>query len=120
MRAGYAVAAAMVFAVEIVIALFVHDAVIRPYIGDSLAVVLVYLFIRVFPVSVRMAIIAAFLIACAIEIGQYVHLIDRLQLRSQMWARFLLGGSFDLRDFAAYGLGAGMVALAEWGRMRKA
>jgi len=113
MRAGYAVAAAVVFAVEIVIALFVHDAVIRPYIGDALAVVLVYLTLRVFPVSVRMAIIVAFLVACVIEVGQYVHLIDRLHLRGQMWARFLLGGSFDMRDFAAYGLGAAAVALTE-------
>ncbi len=113
MRFGYAVAAAAVFATELIIALFVHDAVVRPYIGDSLAVVLVYLALRVFPLSVRTAVIAAFLIACAIEIGQYFHLIERLHLHGQMWARFLLGGSFDLRDFAAYGVGAAVVALIE-------
>ena len=113
MRVGYALAAAVVFAVEVLIALFVRDAVIRPYIGDALAVVLLYLAIRIFPVSVRTAIIAAFLTACAIEIGQYFHLIDRLHLRGHVWARFLLGGSFDLRDFAAYGLGAAVVALVE-------
>jgi hypothetical protein len=119
MRVGYALTALAVFATEIVIALFVHDAVIRPYIGDSLAVVLVYLAIRVFPVSVRTAVIAALLIACAIEAGQYFHLIDRLGLRGQMWARFLLGGSFDLRDFAAYGLGAAAVALVEHLRQKR-
>jgi hypothetical protein len=118
MRVRYVLAALAVFATEIVIALFVHDAVIRPYVGDSLAVVLLYLAIRVFPVSVPTAVIAAFLIACAIEIGQYVHLIDRLHLGGQMWARFLLGGSFDVRDFAAYGLGAAVVALAEWLRQK--
>lgn len=113
MRVGYALAAAAVFAIELLIALFVHDPVVRPYIGDALAVVLVYLALRVFPLSVRVAVIAALCIACAIEIGQYFHLIDRLHLHGQMWARFLLGGSFDWRDFAAYGLGAAMVALVE-------
>ena len=120
MRVGYALATAVVFAIELVIALFVHDAVIRPYIGDSLAVVLVYLGLRaVSPLPVRTAIIAAFLIACAIEFGQYVHLIDRLHLRHQMWARFLLGGSFDLKDFAAYAVGAAAVALGETLRQKR-
>jgi len=119
MRVGYALAAAIVFAIELLIALFVHDMVIRPYIGDALAVVLVYLALRVFPLSVRVAVIAALVVACAIEIGQYFHLIDRLALRGQMWARFLLGGSFDWRDFAAYGLGAAVVAMAEWVRHKR-
>jgi len=119
MRIGYAFAAATVFALELIIALFVHDAVIRPYVGDALAVVLVYLAIRIFAVPVRTAVVAAFLIACTIEIGQYFHLIDRLGLRGQMWARFLLGGSFDPRDFAAYGLGAAMVAMVEGVRQNR-
>ena len=33
----------LVLMLEVVIALFVHDRIIRPYLGDSLAVVLVYL-----------------------------------------------------------------------------
>ncbi len=119
MRLGYALAMATVFAVEVIIALFVHDAVIRPYIGDALAVVLVYLTLRIIPLPVRTAISVAFAIACAIEFGQYFHLIDRLGLRSQMWARFLLGGSFDLRDFVAYGLGAATVALIEAIRQKR-
>ncbi len=119
MRAGYALAAGLLFAIELLIALFVRDAVIRPYIGDALAVVLVYLGLRVFGLPVATAIVAALAIACAIEVGQYFHLIDRLHLRGRMWARFLLGGSFDLRDFAAYGLGAAVVALVETVRQRK-
>ncbi|MBW8733186.1 MAG: DUF2809 domain-containing protein [Asticcacaulis sp.] len=119
MRIGYAFVAIVVFAVELLIALFVHDAVVRPYIGDALAVVLVYLALRIFPLSVRTAVIAALAIACVIEFGQYFHLIDRLGLRDQMWARFLLGGSFDLRDFAAYGLGAAVVALVETVRQKR-
>ena len=56
----YALAALVVFVTEICIALYVHDAVIRPYIGDSLAVILVYLTLRaVTPMSVLQALAGA-------------------------------------------------------------
>ena len=46
MRWGYALAALVLFAVEVVIALFVRDAFVRPYLGDVLAVMLVYAVLR--------------------------------------------------------------------------
>jgi hypothetical protein len=41
-RPSYALAALAVFAIEVIIALFVHDGLVRPFVGDSLAIVLVY------------------------------------------------------------------------------
>ena len=44
----------MLMAVETLIALYVHDKVIRPYVGDLLVVLVVYCFVRIFvPVKVR-------------------------------------------------------------------
>ncbi len=40
-RKGYALAAAILLAIEILIALFVRDRLVRPYLGDALAVALV-------------------------------------------------------------------------------
>ena len=41
-RPRYAWATVVIFAVEVAIALWLHDWLIRPYGGDSLAVALVY------------------------------------------------------------------------------
>ena len=34
--------------IEVLIAIYVHDAFVRPYIGDVLVVVVIYTFIRIF------------------------------------------------------------------------
>ena len=44
----YAICFAGLFVVETLIALFVRDAFIRPYMGDVLVVILVYCFVRMF------------------------------------------------------------------------
>jgi hypothetical protein len=114
LRLPYALAALVVFVTEICIALYVHDAVIRPYIGDSLAVILVYLGLRAMtPVRVGPALLTALLIAFAIEFGQMFHLIDRLGLRGNRIAGFILGGYFDVRDLACYAAGALAVLIIE-------
>ena len=43
-RMGYLAAFVILFLIEAAIALWVHDRFIRPYIGDVLVVVLVYVF----------------------------------------------------------------------------
>jgi hypothetical protein len=107
LRIPYALSAVAIFVIEILIALFVHDAVIRPYIGDSLAVILVYLGLRAIT-SLRFvpALLTALAIAFAIEFGQMFHLIDALGLRGNRIAGFILGGYFDVKDLAAYVVGA--------------
>ena len=45
---GYLAAFVILFLIEAAIALWVHDRFIRPYIGDVLVVVLVYVFVRIF------------------------------------------------------------------------
>ena len=113
-RASYALAAILVFLVEVAIAAFVHDAIVRPYLGDSLAVVLVYLAIRaVAPFGARTAVVAAFAIACAIEIGQWFHLADLLGLGHVRIARIVLGTGFDPADFLAYAGGAVAAMIVE-------
>ena len=43
---GYALAAVILFAIEVVIALYVRDRFVRPHLGDTLAVLLVYCGLR--------------------------------------------------------------------------
>lgn len=111
---GYAVAAALVFVIEVLIALFVRDSFVRPYLGDVLAVVLVYLGLRaVTRLGVVGALTATLAIALAIELGQLFGLIDALGLRGNRLAHVVLGGSFDPKDLVCYAAGAVVIAVAE-------
>jgi hypothetical protein len=113
-RGGYALAAAAIFLVEVAIALFAHDSLIRPYVGDSLAVVLVYLGLRaVTRLGVTGGVAAALAIAFAVEMSQYFHLVDRLGLGSVPLAAAVLGTGFDSKDFVAYAAGAVLVLAGE-------
>ena len=119
-RPGYALAALSIFAIEVLIALFVHDGLIRPYIGDVLAVVLVYCALRaITPLRLLSAIILTLAIALAIELAQLFNLLDALGLRSNSIAATVLGGSFDWLDLAAYAVGALAVAAVELARLRR-
>ena len=113
-RLLYAFAAAAVFAVEVLIALFVHDSLVRPYIGDILAVVLVYLGLRaVTPLPVVPAVIVTLGVAAAIEFAQLFHMLDALGLSHNRLARVVLGGVFDIKDLACYAVGAFAVLIVE-------
>ncbi len=113
-RPGYALAALILFAIEVCIALFVHDAVIRPYVGDVLAVALVYAAVRgVTVLHIELALILALVIALGVELAQLFNLLDALGLRSNPVAATVLGGSFDWLDLAAYVAGAALILVAE-------
>ena len=116
-RPSFALATIALLGIEIAIARFVPDDLVRPYIGDSLAVVLVYLALRtVTRLRVLPAVATAFAVACAIEVGQYFHLVDALGLGSSQVARIVLGTTFGLTDFVAYAGGALCVLAVEAGR----
>lgn len=111
---GYALAAAALFAVEICIALFVRDGFVRPYLGDVLAVILVYAGVRaVTTLRVVPAVLVALGVAFAVELGQLVGILDMLGLRSNAIARVVLGSGFELKDLLAYLAGAAIVLAVE-------
>ena len=106
--------AALLLIIEAAIALFLNDQIIRPYVGDSLAVVLVYLVIRS---ATRLTLIASVLCALAtafvIEVLQWYHFVEVIGLGRNPVARAVLGTGFDPRDFLAYSAGAGAVLILE-------
>ncbi len=113
-RPGYALAALVIFVIEVLIALYVRDAFVRPYVGDILAVVLVYLGIRaVTALRVWPAVGWALAIAFAVEAAQALNLITALGLQDNALARTVLGTSFAWGDLAAYIAGAVVVLVVE-------
>ena len=118
-RPSYALATIAVLGIEIAIARFVHDGFVRPYLGDSLAVVAVYFALRaVTRLRVVAAVAIAFVFACAIEVGQFFHLVDLLGLGTNRVARIVLGSTFVPTDFLAYAGGALCVLAIERVRLR--
>jgi len=103
----YFVLAIAVLLIEIVIALFIRDRFIRPYLGDVLVVILVYCSIKTI-INLRpfVAALISFLFACLVETGQYFNLVQILGLENNQLASIIIGNSFSWEDIVAYGAGA--------------
>ena len=99
---------------EVLIALYVKDAIIRPYVGDFLVVMLVYCFLRAF-LNLPMWPVALFtlLFAYAVEFAQYLNLLKWIGLENNRFARIVLGSSFEWIDMLAYTLGVVCIVIVE-------
>ncbi|SHE50815.1 ribosomal maturation YjgA family protein [Dysgonomonas macrotermitis] len=97
----------LIFAIEVLIALFVNDRIIRPYGGDVLVVMLMYYFFKSF-ISAKPLYIAigVLLFAYAVEIGQYFNLVEILNLQDNKVMRIIIGSSFSWGDIVCYTIGA--------------
>jgi hypothetical protein len=111
---GYLLLTAFLLIAEVFIALYMHDAIIRPYGGDVLVVILIYCFIKCFfDTPVLITSICVLLFAYAVEVSQYFHLVYVLGLGKSTLAKVLLGTSFSFVDLFCYTLGILTVLIAE-------
>ena len=93
-------------ATEIVIALFVNDAFVRPYVGDMLVTLLLCCLCRVIvPNSVRLLPVYLFVFATCVEIGQYFDLVALLGLADNRIISIALGRTFSWMDLVCYAVG---------------
>ena len=100
--------------IEIAIALFVKDKIIRPYIGDLLVVILIYAFAKIW-ISNREILVAicVFVFACFIEFLQYFHIVEVLGLDDNKVATVIIGSKFNTLDIVMYLMGTIVVILTE-------
>lgn len=106
LRIKYGIAFVLLLLIEVIIALYVHDSFIRPYVGDMLVVILVYSFTRIFiPEKCRLLPLYVFLFAAGVEVLQYFKLVHVLGLEDNRFLRIVLGSVFDIKDIACYGVG---------------
>lgn len=104
----------LIFFTEVLIALFVHDDFIRPYLGDVLVVILIYCFLKTFlKLPVLTASLAVLLFAFTIEFFQFLNLVEKLHLESSKVARTVIGTSFSWIDLLTYVAGIAIVIAAE-------
>lgn len=113
-RLKYAAFFILLLLTEILIALYVRDQLVRPYVGDMLVVALVYYLVRIwFPKGVKRLPLWVFLFAVAVEISQYFNLAALLGVDHIRAARIILGSTFDWADIACYGVGCLILWLLE-------
>ena len=91
------------FIILALIALYVRDQFIRPFVGDALVVVWMYLFFKSFlDVNDYKLATAVLLFAWIIEVAQYFELVKVLGLQDITAAHIIIGSTFDYLDLVAY------------------
>lgn len=96
----------VIFLIEVLIAMFVNDSIIRPYGGDVLVVILIYYFIKSFIRTRTIYLVAGVLLfAYLVELSQYFHLVEMLGLQENKIMRTVMGHSFSWGDMLAYTIG---------------
>ena len=116
----YAARALVLFIIEVMIALFVHDDIVRPYVGDVLVVILIYCFIRSFLVLPFLPVaLSVLLFSFTLEFLQYIRIVEKLGLNNSALARTLIGTSFAWIDLLAYSIGIIIVLTVEESKKRK-
>ncbi len=116
----YALLTILLFLIEVVIALFIRDRFIRPYVGDVLVVILVYCFVCSFvKIPLWFGAIGVLLFAYTIELLQYFKFVEVIGLQNSHVAKVVLGNSFSWMDIVAYTVGIIIVVLLEQLHSRK-
>jgi len=110
----YFIPAIILFLVEVFIGAGMHDAIIRPYGGDFLVVILLYCLVKSFMrLKVQTAALSILLFSYAVEILQYFRIVNVLGLAGSKIACIIIGTSFAWTDLLAYTLGILAVLAAE-------
>ena len=115
-RIGYAIASFLILAAEVLIALYVRDAFIRPYGGDILVTLLLCCMIRiVLPRGYRLPIAGGVLaFAILVEVGQYFGLVYLLGLGHIEFFRIIIGTGFSWWDMLCYAVGCGVFTAVDY------
>ncbi len=94
---------------EVLIALYIHDAFIRPYGGDVIIIGVLYCFVRIFiPKKIKLLPLYLFIFAVCVEFAQGVNYVELLGLGEYEFFRTWMGTSFSWYDILCYGVGSAM------------
>lgn len=104
----------ILFIVEILIAKYVHDQIVRPYGGDLLVVILIYCFVKsFFDFPVVPTSIFVLIFSIVVETLQYFNFIEFVGLEKSNIARIVMGTSFEWIDIVAYIVGVVIIITIE-------
>tara|TARA_R110002051_G_scaffold13435_6_gene45041 strand:+ start:9506 stop:9904 length:399 start_codon:yes stop_codon:yes gene_type:complete len=109
----------LLFIIEVCIALYLHDTIIRPFVGDILVVLLVYCFVMTVllltttRIKITIVALSVLVFAFCVEALQATELLQTLDLSENKLASVILGSTFDWLDLVAYIIGTLFIILLE-------
>ena len=107
----------LLFVIEVLIASFVTDSFIRPYLGDFLVVILIYCFLMAISrISVIKGLIIVLLFSFSVEFFQLINIVKVLQYQPPKIVMIVLGSSFSVWDLMAYMLGILFSGIIEYAK----
>ena len=105
--------ASAILAAEIYIAVCVKGGFVRHYLGDVLAVILLYALARaIFSVTPSNLALKIFAFVAALEIAQYFGVVQILGIENKI-LKIMIGGTFDLTDLLCYAAGCILAGVYE-------
>lgn len=114
LRLIYAVIFAILLFAEILIALFVHDKFVRPYIGDVLVTILLCCLCRtIFPKGASALPVWVFVFAALVEVAQYFEIVRLMGWEDNAFLSTVAGTTFSAVDLICYGVGCFLFRIAE-------
>ena len=119
-KIAYVLTTISVTLIEVLIALFVRDNFIRPYVGDMLVVVLLYTFLKIFfTEKPRILPLYVFVFAATVELLQGVRIVELLGLQNNYIFSVLIGTTFDIKDIVCYAIGCLLCGVWEFWQWKK-
>ena len=113
-RIIFIIAFILLLLIEVLIAIYVHDSFVRPYLGDVLVVWVVYSLVRIVePERGRLLPLWVFLFAAVIEGLQALNIVKHLGLGNIAFFRILIGSVFDIKDIMCYAIGCVLLGIYE-------
>lgn len=113
-RIIYGVITVVLIAVEVLIALYVHDKFVRPYLGDVIVVVVIYTLVRtIIPDRCRLLPLLVFIFATGVELLQIVNLPKVFGFEDSRLLSTLVGSVFDVKDIICYAVGCALLGALE-------
>jgi len=102
----YVLISLLLFITEVLIAIYVHDKIIRPFVGDYLVVILLYVLVKsVLNAPVKLTALAVLGFSYTVETLQYFKIVRHLGLQHSKLANIIIGNYFSWWDILAYTLG---------------
>ena len=115
LRLIYGILFFVILTIEILIALFVRDDFVRPYIGDMLVTILICSFARFFiPEKIKVMPLLVFVFSAFVEIRQYFDFVKLLGFDDNAFISTLLGRTFSVTDLICYGIGCVLFAVFDF------
>ncbi|WP_303316233.1 ribosomal maturation YjgA family protein [Flavivirga abyssicola] len=111
----YFIIAVVLFAIEVLIAIYFKYGFIRHTLGDYLVVMLLYCFIKSFVKAAPIIVaIPVLIFSYVIELLQLINILETLNLNNNHLLKLILGSTFHISDLVAYTLGIISVLIIEY------